>query len=1014
MKHLFIFCLILSLTSNGFAFGGFVNDLDIDDDGIWGRFSEDLPDPNCGNTPKELAFLKVYESKCNLGLAPNKKTCNCLNAEGVENFLIGEFRNSTSKEILKKQKAKIHQEYINRFKYAYSKMTVEAALQEQVFGIESSKVSPYVGCSPKDTAEKIKVKIKAANDNKLNTIDSKIIKLGETRKHCDEGFLRGKKGKERCEKNIDSQIKNLTNKKLEIQNKKEEQIDSDCGVALHTLDIANILSSLENAKKYYQKNNNDKKVKETDKLINQIKNPVEKSGPATNSCSANSMPATALAQTLISEYKNDKYPGADGIKPRTGQCKGEEGPGSLCEALENTNAELANKVEDRMRHDVPTQCFSFAEFQAFQGAPGEKMMKFLEKGKRIDEILSTPTSQSGDLNEERLKFLQSNPSIAKLAQNPDSKKVLTQGLQQMAKDWSKLKTKAQKLRSYLNFMKGVVGAELKKPEAKKTEEYICDQLAGNFSAIMVAEHLPKPDKAHSGEDPIRDLEVAVEQCTISSNNNTKVGDSEARLKTDPIYTLAPENTDKAEDEIENNYNKFLDEHCKGYEDKMKSPECQGDAKIEENCRQKYLDETHKVENQILKDAGFISKPDVKKAMERTDQRYQDKEFKDWWQEEIGSKMSQSPIPMSGQEKAFFSQQETNREMMSNTAVPDRFADSENFSGGSSASSSNGGSFNGAVGGSVGSSVSPGSDSNSDNKLTEKQVIPDFKQNPLPSFDKEKLRSGAPIEQAIPSLAGKSPTEKVEILENFKQNLPERDKDLIPKIEDAQELAASDIPDPLEDEKDKKKNEDKNLDKKVFAKNPGQSVGGNLGNNPSTSVGAGLGQVGGANFPRVDISRTPKKDKTLEQLNQTLVDVYDKKDGPGSGNGGAPSRGPASVNEIQVSENTPAIIVDSFAKADDLPKTPEGVLIVRDQDLVIKNGYDEIINDKQKLSAFVKSSLKGEQVGSEVVRVTDAKTGLHSLLLVNPGKHGLIIKRVDRIATYTGLIYANSAAAPQTP
>ncbi len=1001
VKHLFIFCLIFSLTTSGYGIAPLpMHEIVFDEEAWWLEDENDSYDPavnstqmsdsDCGEQPgKDL--LNIYQVNCPIKFKSTKnfkkRMCNCIENAAADNFLVRELKNDQTE--LKKQEIEMKRRYTRRFKSAYSQMTVEAAVQSKLLGLsDGNEEAKEVGCPPQDIENEVNDLAEKHYKNQNEILDKLLNERNAQLNKC-KASKKASQDPKVCDDLVD-RVNKLQKMKVAPP---PMNVKNTCGLAAAALTKEAILDRLKEAVNFYSstENSNPAILDQAKRLIAQV----DKDDYGPQNCPQSRLDSDAFFKVFDAQLVKG------GIRfgvERQGQCETESG---LCTAFEKTNANLALKIKDRFQHDL-NKCFSYAEFKMFKGMPGDALLRSFSNWTRgnnhAESLLDTPVSPRSELGRERLDFLRANPIIAQLAQNDETKPQLAKKMRKFSKSMVG-KSPAEKLKGYLEFMKKDVAELMKGKDTKSTKAFICLQLVKNFTAIQVANDLPDPEQKDKKESQTEMLFDAIKLCQRREHNENATTNIKKTLETSAIFNLAPEDPIEQEKKDKDEYDEFIKNNCAGYKEKC------GETPTED-CRQDYLNSNDKLSgaNNAMRTAGVkagISNQDMDDVTRSTDKKAQDTEFKSWWEKNVRPQLSDDVIAFQGEEKKFAATQKADYSTNSSAEVPERFSDRATSLVDPLAGAKSG------TGGPKGGAAK--NETISDTQSSGKQYVPDFKQPEQPVFDKDKLRAGAPIEKAIPSLAGKSPTEQVELLERFKQNLPEADKDLIPKLEEAQELAQAEIPDTEEvEKKDKQKEKDV---KKIANTNsgPGNRV-------PQRTQASGSNAVPlpvSATTPRVDLARVAKKDKTLEQLNQTLVDVNEQGD-KGQGSSGAQTRAPASVNEIQVSLNTPAIVVEAFAKNEDLPKTDKGILIVRDEDLVIKDNYNDIVNDRQKLSAFVRSSLVGEQIGSEVVRVTDSKSGLQTLLLVNPGKHGLIIKRVDRIATYNGLIYANSAAAPQTP
>jgi hypothetical protein len=453
----------------------------------------------------------------------------------------------------------------------------------------------------------------------------------------------------------------------------------------------------------------------------------------------------------LTPFKLSKAVG-DEVMP--GQCDKEdnatEADTTLCEVFNVINADLDKKLKDKYVTNSK-DCIRNEEYETFKGMPGADFMKELAESKSPGDLLTIPKSTNSESDKQRIKFLRSNPILAKLSRENSFKKSLGSLLQNLAKkQLDPNKSQKDKFNDYMSFMKKDVTGLLKSSQVKNVERYVCDELAGNFTAIQLANDLTAWDKDPSKDSYTEQLNKAMHACNISGFNEAASTDFGAFQRTSPLFTLGLSDKDKTDEEA--SFNDMKKDICKDYNPAFAAASC--DGKMDDNCRAKYLgplpasvEIANVTKNMVEKKMinSHLTDDNINFASSKNDERKQDHEFINWWDQTIGSKLSKDVIASKGEGDQFIADQKNNLEIASSTNVPDRFLPPNVAS---------------APG-----IVAPAENSNQPN--SQGQQIPEYSKDVAP-FDVSKLASATSAKEMIPKFESLPPVKQIESLTEFKE------------------------------------------------------------------------------------------------------------------------------------------------------------------------------------------------------------------------------------------------------
>lgn len=627
---------------------------------------EESEDPNC-NTNTLGQASKTFEVSCK----PNwkkEKFCRCVRAEAENNVFVK--INLTNQQALDEKVIEYQTANTKRFVSAYSQMTIEADIQEQVLGLDTKPVGTQIAnCPPKQFAEDVKTNSEEHFKQQNILLNKMLDERKEALKGCKDWVAKkvskGKGNDEAVKERIGKCAKlqdSITTIEMNLPNKSgEEMADMGCGQSATRLTKIALKTRLEIARAYYVETKNRPKEIATNDMIKSLDQDIV-------GCFAPGNSPTERASTFLVGF-DQEYKLSGGATNREGQCDGlKDGTKELCTALENTNTALADELKKQYDFKPESECISFSEFKTFKGMPEPELMDAFTNASRFfsTDLLETPVNGSTELKRQRLNFLRANPLIAKVAQNEKSREALGEMLKKLGKSLEG-KNDFEKFNAYLHFMKDEkkgLKSLLVKPEAQSTEMYICNQLTQNFTAIQVSNDLPQ-------EEPDRDEDAfeanlrKIKGCQLDEHNELSVTKLEETLKASPIFLLAPEDVDAEKQKLKDEFNKFKGKYCEGYQSKIA-----GYKGTPEERRQQFLDHSPFHGYKEALDANGIvgggTNIDWDEARRGTSEKRQDKVLQKLWNLHERPKLASSPVMLRGQENEFLEGLAKNRSSVGNS------------------------------------------------------------------------------------------------------------------------------------------------------------------------------------------------------------------------------------------------------------------------------------------------------------------------------------------------------------
>jgi hypothetical protein len=645
-----------------------------------------------------------FDSKC-LD-REGESRCECLAEEKSSNQFLESMK---SQENIQNYQAQQRTKKTKHFFEVYNEMFLGSAFQREIlYGKDVDKnngqVEKVVGCTASEMAKKIDKKIKHHIDIKKEleeeALENKISELNDCKKTRND-----------CEW-LQEQVKQT---ELNYKKKKSEEYDQICKQINANNKKTSAQIHLETARNWYLSTSLpdeeiQKKIKKIDCLLIQVDGvgtvpedyrtkgcreitgewssvdrlvPIKSAQilvqfqpqiptsnidnnsdvilplPQKNITVVSTTPvchrSTMEVQIFMEDFDNEKiaYLKNEGTStqknkdPQLSDCGGDE----ICKSFDEINI-LALKAKEQSFKYSPKNCISYPEFLMKKGIPGDEFMKELANtpDDRVGELLKIPKIITSESSKQRLHFLKSNPLVAQLVLDDGKRIKLANDLKKMALTNSK-KSKAQKLDSYLSFVKGPVKDLINQDNFKSSQKFLCEQMINSYTAIQISAELP-PVK----EDPAKfPLMAAVQSCELSLDRITSVTESVGDLELNDLFRTVDGDTPEKSDEEK--FKQMNQENCQKYP-AFSDSKCNGVQ--DEACREKFLASSDmKDEQDVLNKQGTsrqLNETNFNRAAAYSRDADQDTVYKRAWDKKIGNRLSKNVIPYKGQKEEFIKSQ----------------------------------------------------------------------------------------------------------------------------------------------------------------------------------------------------------------------------------------------------------------------------------------------------------------------------------------------------------------------
>ena len=302
-------------------------------------------------------------------------------------------------------------------------------------------------------------------------------------------------------------------------------------------------------------------------------------------------------KTFMEEFDNEKiaYLKSNGETPIAVASISDCGTDVICNSFDQVT-KAALKAQGQAIEQVPGYCKSYSDFLLNRSVPGDAFMQQLAQtpDDKLGNLLKTPAIINSEADKQRLNFLKTNPLISKIVFTGQNQNELGLELKKVAIA-SQGKTHAEKLNSFLTFMKGPVKNILSSDDFKNSEKYICEQMINNYSAIQVSNDLP-PFKEEPNELP---LVSALRSCDLSLNRATSVSAATGLFSL--IDQIDQGDSPSAALSDAEQFKAYNLENCKGF-DQFAKQECGGE--MNKRCVSKFhLSKPKTEEDKVLDSQG---------------------------------------------------------------------------------------------------------------------------------------------------------------------------------------------------------------------------------------------------------------------------------------------------------------------------------------------------------------------------------------------------------------------------
>lgn len=922
--------------------------------------------PECSEPPHITTFEQLYAPQCLKEEKP-ELICACFIKESEKNDSLKFFlSDDNSKEKIKKSQ----KFYETRFMGIYSQVTVEAAAQLSILGLDSatqSEKSKYVGCTPNELSKGVSENVDKYFSGKPKAVRKALRAAQKKFEHC------VRKGEDPC-KAEGAEYDRLQKEQSAIGDTDKYACDS----AMELLEDGEGRGRLKAALISVQKEIN------TTRLFNKkaAKEQSEFLGYAIEAVDSKNADPSKARELILSMIEQDRIPNpcetiakhipGDGHhafddpdmkadkKAGKKECESDD---LLCTVFENHNKELLRSLGEKFSAPKGNQCVSFAEFKTYRSMPGPALLNEMLSSANAENLLQVPEHANEPIQKAQTEYLRSNPMIAKLALDPTSKSKLTTELKAMATDLKGELDEGKRLARYLKFMKEKVGPMANSTTAMNANAFLCKNLIDSYSAIKVSQDIPDYDNQFA---TIGNTLAEIDKCKSLEHNKKVKSNLQATLKASPLFTLAQDDKKYDEKLEQKAFEAFNDKNCEGYE-----KACVGSKT--EQCRQDFLaGSSVKKQNGAFQAAGAVpslSTAAVARIGNQNRAAHQNVGFKQWWQKDVGSKLSKNFIAAAGREDDFRYEKQQDQQRVANTEVPQRYALPPAASSPLTQPTVAGA-----------SSSAPVANPSSSKPASKAQDVPAFAQVPaavaapkLPevSLTPQKISKAETLEELIPGYKDRTPEEQEVLLGKIKsisKDTPEKEE-----IEEKFDLT-----------KEAQKIAEKKENNKIIAPAPAAARSAPadvVGLFPTISAPT-LPSAGSA--PRLAPKPAPNQSKG--SLNQVLSDINDQRQ---LANGRGPASIPASDMSILVQSSTADLSgLNGNVK-------PENVL----DDLDLKT-YLEIKSDADKLAKYIHSQVQKSKLDLSKLKDQDV------ISVRNPaeGSESYMAFKVTKLKSRGGLAF----------
>lgn len=764
------------------------------------------PEEVCAYDGELNSFVNsFFDSKC---LAFEKEArCECFEEEKSYNKFL---ETIDSKTEIQKYRASLKEKRESHFWTVYTDMIHGAAYQKEfLFPDSEQNESKVVGCPASEMSGKINKNILEHLDNKKDIEAISLAKKSADYEKC----LKAKK-------DCSGLAREVNDLQIAYDTKKSEEYMAICDSITKNNNKTAAQVQLESAKAwvetYSPAGEKDKKLNEIECHLIRVKQP----GPMpkeyeTKGCAAltglwdldikltqtsglfkdvQGVPTVLTSGTTCTTATNQLHDFLEGFDKEKleylksnealalgaaagvselSDCKGVKDNG-ICKSFDNVNKSVLESKNQEF-HYSPKNCISYPEYLIKKGVPGDAFMQALAATPdgEVAKFLEVPAQIVTEADRQRVSFLRSNPLIAKMAIQDDARIALAKDLKQVALKSKVRDSSAVKLDAYIQFMKKSVQPKLTDSDFQSSQQYLCERMIKNYTAIQISTDLPPMTK----KDNELPLFSAVRDCEILYNNLASVSESRGEMEFDKLFTQPDESEPELSD-IEK-FNKLNEDSCKEYP-AFAAKNC-GSVQ-NEVCRKEFLKTTDMKEEQVVYDqagtARQFTQTNFESVAKYSKDSAQDTSYKSLWSKKIGSRLSKNSVAYKGSNENLSKTLAEDNAVVSGTHLvneqknrgPIKLPDPQSFTTPSIIQNQ--------------TTLNPG------------QITPSFQDTPV-AFLPEKLAANKSVISALPEYEDLSQEEKIEGLSKVKNYLEENEEsfqasDLQRKIAETQKLLDAEL------------------------------------------------------------------------------------------------------------------------------------------------------------------------------------------------------------------------------
>lgn len=278
--------------------------------------------------------------------------------------------------------------------------------------------------------------------------------------------------------------------------------------------------------------------------------------------------------------------------------------------LKKTDEIILDKIEDNFKSSkMANACVKYDTFKVINSIPSDNLLN--EWASKEPDVIANsldPVNLVNNASSDSLKFIKSNPTLAKIITDPGLRKKLAVSLKNLAGTSAKKTNKPAKVKDYITFMQN--DAALLVKENRLGDQYQCELLAKNFAAVSSSESVPDLDfMGQTGE--MEDVANDLLACKVKKLNSTPDYQIDDVLAANQLYRIFSEDVspEKFGPENDKEYVEYLKLNCEGYDELQKSrikDNCNG----RKRCIEKYAKANHR-KTERLREKYYEKHPELK-------------------------------------------------------------------------------------------------------------------------------------------------------------------------------------------------------------------------------------------------------------------------------------------------------------------------------------------------------------------------------------------------------------------